>query len=254
MIRRISRNGGIQNTLSIVADLCGIVALLLTLCGLIVPSIQKYILIAITFILLLLILTVLLKRELPFDDLYASYRIDVMNCNGDVIIQRNINFKNSSRLSVSEREHSAFSDSSEVDRFSELNVNAWDKEGHMLPIEVKVDKPFEKRFLIKFSKTIKANDTYAYGYRFSWPRFFPSQDEVFTAMDICPNVEFIVHVHDGITLKRFLCKERYPDGRSAECEEIERTEDLNNKIYNLCIVKKDRFNKIDLHLTFNKQK
>ena len=247
---RFLNNRKILENLSIVWNICSIIALLLAISIIFLPqSLLKIFifLLLILFILLALIFTCLTRR-IPFDDVDIRYDIDIHNREGDSLIERETTFVNNSKMVVQEREHVAYS-GTEAMPWDGLKLKAWDNENHQLNIEKFRDEPTQKRFIIKFNKTIKSGSFYSYGYNFFWRKFMSVP---FTAQDICPIINFLIKIPQDLKVMRLVCQELFADGRRIDCKELQREErNKGDKTeYLLKIAKIDRFNKVELLITY----
>lgn len=195
-----------------------------------------------------------LKRNTPFDEIEVTYHLDILNHEGNAIVQRDTRFVNNSRFTLVEREHVIFSTASAAN-WCELKLDAWDNEGNKLNISSVRDDPNLKRLVIKFAKPIVPRNSYYYAYRYSWDKYFSKENETFIGQDVSYINEFIVKIHAHIKLKRIVCEELLHDGRRELCEEIKREiKQIGNGIveYGLKVIKKERFNKTELLLTLDR--
>ena len=197
----------------------------------------------------------LLREDLPFDDIEVAYYINILNPEGDSSVQRDTRFVNNSRFTLTEREHLIFSTTSSSSR-CDLKLEAWDNENNKLETQSLKDDPNLKRFLVKFSNPVMPKETYFYGYRYSWRRYFTKSDETFVGQDIAYTNEFIIKTCKNLKLKRVIAEELFHDGRRHVCQELKRdVKPIGNDVteHHIKVVKKIRFNKVELLLTLEKQ-
>ncbi|MFH0831978.1 MAG: hypothetical protein V1886_03905 [archaeon] len=139
--------------LSVIANICTIVSFAVWLFT------GKAFFIPIIAVLLFATLLILLLREnLPFDEIEVMYCLDIINHDGDAFIQRDTRFVNNSRFILTEREHLIFSTIS-PSAWCELKLEAWDNENNKLETYNLKDDPNLKRFIMKFSKPILPRGT-----------------------------------------------------------------------------------------------
>lgn len=191
-----------------------------------------------------------LEDALPFDDSFVRYTVELENDAGDVWIERECSFINSSRSPVTEREHKAFSTDTPVIKFKDLWLKAWDVRGN-LPVKKVMDAPTFKRFLIKFPQKVHPGKRYTYSYRYFWPEFLRKKNELFVAEDVSPIIEFLLTSSNKVKrgLKKVLCKEIWNDGRNVRCKILSRKTIAERKFLTK-IGKAERFNKVEFLLVF----
>ena len=241
--------------LPLIADICTVMSLALVVLTIFIPNLfyVKILLFVIGFFILFNAIAWFLKREIVFDDIDTRYSLQLTSKDGDCWVERETTMLNTSKLSLAERLHVAFSTGTPMQSFKEIKLSAWDTFNNILNCVPIKDDPTYKTFKVQFQKSIGPSESYTYGYKYFWSKLFPNNIESFVAKDLAPQVEFIVELRaSGIELERFVCQEVGKDGKNMDSYEIYRHEDRINKRYRLKVAKANRYSDIDLQLTLKR--
>ncbi|WP_251329228.1 HD domain-containing protein [Haloplanus pelagicus] len=145
-----------------------------------------------------------------FHDIRNKWSIQVRNRQGDATVSRETTMK------LLEEDYDrthfvrSFDNPMEWDWESDLRV--YDASDRTLQVEELIDRPNNKRFKIKFPKTLEANEEYTYTYEYDWEKLFPQEEEVYIVTGNAGEVEFEIRYPEPLEIENVRCREERQNG------------------------------------------
>ncbi|RLM33146.1 hypothetical protein DVK01_18300 [Haloarcula sp. Atlit-120R] len=156
------------------------------------------------------------KREQAskFEEIDNGWVFEILNDAGDTRITRDVKIRKTNN-SLEKRTHFVRCYDSKNNADWESVVQAEDKEGNELDIEVEIDQPKHKRFTIDLPEESTEGDTIEYTYSYRWNGFFPKENEEFEIKGNAPSPDFELTAGDDLSINSVWWVELSPDDNSV---------------------------------------
>lgn len=129
-----------------------------------------------------------LEKPKAIKDLEYRFTIEILNECGDAILSKFIIMRVETS-GIQFRAHEIFSDSL-PEKFSNLELQAFNEEGESLDVFPKEDAPSWKFFHVNFRSPIPEGSTYGYGFKYTWGGIFSKEADYFRMRVMFPKISF----------------------------------------------------------------
>lgn len=149
-----------------------------------------------------------------FEDKTNKWQIEVLNESGDAVVAR----ETTTTLldETNSRTHFVRSFDNPMEWEWETDISVYDENETALRIDPVTDRPNNKRFAIRFPRSIDVGEEFTYTYEYNWDALFPQDEEIYIVTGNADRVEFEIDYPAGIEIGNVRCREENQNGRTVK--------------------------------------